>query len=232
MGRIIAGILCQLIIVSTVNAQSHISLGGGYNQSIYYCGLPKSTYYTTFRPYDSYLVNISYKKDVAVERNNMRIGAQCEWKRQSAYFYYEDRRNGDTIPSGIRYDLNIIQLYVFPELVVGNPIRFVFSGGPCMEYIVSSKAKGIRLIDDERTEMEETNNGDIRGLYVGAKISIGMEFPVYKDFYISVYNAYSAGLSSKYGRLQKQMKYFNCLDINLYATLCYRFTPNNKTINK
>ena len=77
----------------------------------------------------------------------------------------------------------------------------------------------------------EKTNGDIRGLYV-AQNKLGMEFPVYKDFYIIVYNAYSAGLSSKYGRLQKQMKYFNCLDINLYATLCYRFTPNDKTINK
>lgn len=223
MGRIMACILCQLIIISTGFAQSHISAGGGYNQSLYYCSLPKSTYYTSFRPYNSYLVNISYKKDVVNKRKNMRIGTQFEWKRQSAYFYYEDRRNGDTIPSGIRYDLNVIQLYVFPELVVGNPIRFTLSGGPCVEYIVSSKAKGIRLIDDERTEMEEKNNGDIKGMYIGAKINIGMEFPIYKGFYISIYNAYSAGLSSKYGRLQKQMKYFNCLDINLYTTLSYQF---------
>ena len=127
----------------------------------------------------------------------------------------------------MRYDLHVVQLYVFPELVVGNPIRFIFSGGPCIEYILSSKANGIRLID-KKSKVNENNNGDIKGLYIGAKLSVGMEFPVYKDFYISLSNSYSAGLSTKYGRLQKQMKYFNCIDINLTAAFCYQLPSNNK----
>lgn len=226
--RIILAMLSILLFGHTTFTQSHISMGGGYNQSLFYCALPKSTYYTSFRPYNSYLVNVSYKQNVAVESNNMRIGTQLEWKRQSAYFYYEDRRDNDTIPTGMRYDLHVVQLYVFPELVVGNPIRFIFSGGPCIEYILSSKANGIRLIDKKRVEVNEDNNGDIKGLYIGAKLSVGMEFPVYKDFYISLSNSYSAGLSTKYGRLQKQMKYFNCIDINLTAAFCYQLPSNNK----
>ncbi|MDD2622889.1 MAG: hypothetical protein WC142_08030 [Bacteroidales bacterium] len=226
--RIILPVLSILLFGHTTFTQSHISMGGGYNQSLFYCALPKSTYYTSFRPYNSYLVNVSYKQNVAVESNNMRIGTQLEWKRQSAYFYYEDRRDNDTIPTGMRYDLHVVQLYVFPELVVGNPIRFIFSGGPCIEYILSSKANGIRLIDKKRVEVNENNNGDIKGLYIGAKLSVGMEFPVYKDFYISLSNSYSAGLSTKYGRLQKQMKYFNCIDINLTAAFCYQLPSNNK----
>ena len=222
MGRITLSFLCCWIFLVTTYGQSHLSIGGGYNQSIYYCGLSKSEYYTTFRPYDSYLINLTYKKNMPVKKENMRIGGQLEFKRQSAYFYYEDRRNGDTIPTGMRYDLQVIQLYVFPELVVGDPIRFIFSGGPCIEYILSSQAKGIRLIDNERVSVEETNNGDIKGMYIGAKINIGMEFPVYKNFYITLQNSYSAGLSTKYGRLQKQMKYFNNIDINLSGSICYK----------
>lgn len=223
MGKIILPfIVCFCFIISSF-AQHHIGIGGGYNQSIFYCSQSKSVYYTTFRPYDSYLANITYKMDMPVEKKNMRIGTQVEWKRQSAYFYYEDRRDGDTIPTGMRYDIQVLHFYIFPELVVGNPIRFIFSGGPVVEYILSTKADGIRLIDEERVEVLENNNGDIKGMYVGAKINIGMEFPIYKNLYITLQNSYSAGLSSKYGRLKKQMKYFNCLDINLTGSLNYKF---------
>lgn len=204
-------------------AQHHINVGGGYNQSIYYTNISKSDYYYLFRPNDSYLVNLSYKMEIPVKKNNMRIGTQLEWKRQSSYFYYNDLKNGDTIPTGMNYDIHVLQLYVFPELVVGDPIRFIFSGGPIVEYVISTKAKGIRLIDEKPVEIEETNNGDIKGMYIGAKISLGVEFPIYKGFYISLQNSYSAGLSSKGGRLKSQFKYFNCLDINLTGSLCYTF---------
>ncbi len=223
MGKITISFFVFFLFVFSSLAQHHISLGGGYNQSIYYCSLPKSEYYTLFRQYDSYLANITYKMDIPNKKKNMRIGTQVEWKRQSAYFYYEDHRDGDTIPTGMRYDVHVLQLYVFPELVVGNPIRFIFSGGPVLEYILSTKADGIRLIDEQRVEVLETNNGDIMGFYVGAKINFGLEFPIYKNLYFTLQNSYSAGLSSKYGRLKTQMKYFNCLDINLTGSINYKF---------
>lgn len=232
MGRISVFFVSCLFITISGLAQHHIGAGGGYNQSIYYTSISKSQYYYVFRPKDSYLVNLSYKMDIPVKKENMRVGTQLEWKRQSAYFYYNDLKNGDTIPTGMNYDIHILQWYVFPELVIGDPIRLIFSGGPVVEYIIYSNAHGIRLIDEKRTEVEkESNNGDIKGLYVGAKLSLGLEFPVYKNFYISLQNSYSAGLSSKGGRLKDSFNYFNCLDINLTASLFYRFN-NNKTIIK
>lgn len=223
MEKIITYIVACCCFISSSLAQHHIGIGGGYNQSIFYCSQPKSTYYTLFRSHDSFLANINYKLNIPNKKENMRIGTQCEWKRQSAYFYYDDRRNNDTIPTGINYDIDVLHIYLFPELVVGNSIRFIFSGGPVFEYVLATKAKGVRIENKEKINIDEKNNGDISGAYIGAKINLGMEFPIYKNLYFVLQNSYSAGLSSKYGRLKRQMKYYNCLDINLSGSLFYHF---------
>ncbi len=223
MEKIITVFIVYFLTFISIQAQNHISIGGGYNQSIFYCSLPKSEYYTKFQPENAFLVHLSYKKNIPIKKDNMRIGTQLEWKRQSAYFYYEDRRNGDTIPSGIHYKIDVLQLSIFPEIVVGNPIRFIFSGGPTLDYIIYTHAKGVRIIDKKNVKIKEKNNGDIKGLAIGAKINLGIEFPIYKNIYITFQNSYAAGLSSKYGRLKSQMKYFNCLDINLTANISYQF---------
>jgi hypothetical protein len=222
MGKINTVFIVCFFFILSLNAQHHIGVGGGYSQSIFYCGLPKSQYYTKFQPEDAFLRQATYKYDVPIKKENMRIGGQLEWKRQAAYFYYEDRRNGDTVPSGIHYKIDVLHLCVFPEIVVGDPIRFIFSGGPTLDYVIYTRAKGIRIIDKKREKIEEANNGDIKGFAVGAKLNLGLEFPVYKNFYITLQNAYAFGLSTRYGRLKTQMKYFNCMDINLTANICYQ----------
>ena len=208
-------------------AQSTIAASGGFSQSIFYCSQTKREYNHTFRPYDAYLVNVSYKKDLSNLQKNMQVGASLEFKQQSAWFAYIDNFPADTFSTGLRYDIQSINLYLFPELRVGNEIKFVFSGGPVLQVITNTKAEGIQrqIIAGKpyiETDINERSSKRISGIVIGAKISLGIEIPLYRNLYLTFYNAYSAGLNSMQGSIKPQMKYFNCLDINITGGLLYR----------
>ena len=76
----------MLFFILSLNAQHHIGVGGGYSQSIFYCGLPKSQYYTKFQPEDAFLLQATYKYDVPIKKENMRIGGQLSGKDKRLIF--------------------------------------------------------------------------------------------------------------------------------------------------
>ena len=214
-------------------AQSTFAVSGGFNQSIFYCSQTKREYYHSFRPYNAYLVNFSYKRDCSSWQKNMQLGAQLEYKQQSAEFYYVDAFPADTFATRLRYDIASININVFPELRVGESVKFVFSGGPVLQWIVSTKASGkqVQIITGSpniEKNIEESNSKRISGIVLGAKISLGIEIPVYKGLYFTFCNAYSAGFNSMQGSIKPQMKYFNCLDINIMGGVSYRFWTNKQ----
>ena len=208
-------------------AQSTIAVSGGLNQSIFYCSQTRREYNHLFRPYNAYLVNISYKKDFSALQKNMQLGAQLEFKQQSSWFYYRDEFPTDTFATGLRYDIQSINLYIFPELRVGDGIKFVFSGGPVVQFITHTKAKGTQLQQitgkpNIETSIDESKSARIAGVVFGAKINLGVEIPLYKNLYFTFSNAYSAGFNTMQGTIKPQMKYFNCIDINIMGGFLYR----------
>jgi len=121
---------------------------------------------------------------------------------------------------------------LFPELQVGNKVKFFFNAGPVLQVIVNTKAKGVtkKLITGTASPEEpytQHNSKDIRGLCFGLKISLGIEIPIYKGFSFNFCNSYSAGLTGMQGLLSQRMKYFNCLDINVCAGFSYRIEHKN-----
>ena len=210
-----------------LSAQSTIAVSGGLNQSIFYCSQTKREYPHSFQPYNTYLINLSYKKDFSALQKNMQLGAQLEFKQQSSWFYYEDMFPSDTFATGLRYDIQSLNIYLFPELRVGENIKFTFSGGPVLQLITHTKAKGkqLQIITGKpniETEINETGSKRISGVVVGAKISLGIEIPLYRGLYFTFCNAYTAGLNTMQGSIKPQMKYFNCLDINIMGGFLYR----------
>ncbi len=223
----IALMLLSLLFINNLYSQSSFSLNGGFNQSLFYCGQSKSDYYHSYTPYNSYLVNFSYRENLSVLQKNLQVGAQLEFKQQSAWFYYEDLYPTDTVATGVRYDIRSINLYLFPELRVGEYVRFVFSGGPVIQYIVNVKAKGkqVQLMSGSsnvETDIDEKNSKDISGFTFGVKINFGVEIPIYKGLYLAFCNSYSAGFTGMGGELSKRMKFFNCIDINLSGGIVYQ----------
>jgi len=219
-------LLCVLPLWE-LSAQSAIAVSGGLNQSIFYCSQTKRAYRHSFQPYNAYLVNFSYKKDCSSWAKNMQLGAQLEFKQQSSWFYYEDKFPADTFATGLRYDIRSINLHLFPELRVGEKVKFVFSGGTVLQFITNTKAKGkqLQIITGKpniEESIDEPNSKRVAGVVFGAKISLGVEIPLYKGLYFTFCNAYSAGLNSMQGSIKPQMKYFNCLDINIMGGLLYR----------
>ena len=210
-----------------LSAQSTFAVSGGLNQSIFYCSQTKRQYNHSFQPYNAYLVNFSYKKDCSSWQRNMQLGAQLEFKQQSSEFYYRDEFPADTFATRLRYDIGSINIYVFPELRVGEGVRFTFSGGPVLQLITHTRAKGKQLqiitgSPNIEKDIDESASNRISGVVVGAKISLGIEIPLCKRLYFTFCNAYSAGLNSMQGTIKPQMKYFNSLDINIMGGLLYR----------
>ena len=223
-------LLCFLPL-RDLSAQSTVAVSGGFSQSIFYCSQTKREYYHLFQPYDTYLVNLSYKKDLSRLQKNLQLGGQLEFKQQSAWFYYRDEFPADTFATGLRYDIQSLNLYIFPELRVGEHIKFVFSGGPVIQWITNTKAEGTQIQiftgkPNIETSISEQSSERISGLVIGAKINLGIEIPLYKNLYFTFYNAYSAGFNSMQGTIKPQMKYFNCLDINIMGGLLYRIGGN------
>ena len=219
-------LLCALPL-RELTAQSSFAVSGGLNQSIFYCSQTKRQYYHKFQEYNSYVINFSYKKDFSSLRKNMQLGTQLEFKQQSSWFYYEDKFPADTFATGLRYDIQSVNLYLFPELRVGEYVKFIFNGGVVIQLITNTKAQGkqIQVITGKpniETEIDQRHSKDISGVVLGAKICLGMEIPLYKGLYFTFCNAYSAGLNSIQGTIKPQMKYFNCLDINIMGGFLYR----------
>ena len=213
-----------LFLGENLNAQSSLSISGGFNQPIFYTQQSKSKYYHKITSYDAYLINFTYKKDFSALQKNLLLGAQLEFKQQSAWFYYEDLYPADTFATGVRYDIRSLNLYLFPELKVGQSVKFIFSGGPIIQYVVNTKAKGTRVQiksgeSNIETPIDDKNSKDISGFSFGVKISLGVEIPIYKNLYLLFNNSYTAGFTGFRGNLRKQMKFFNSLDINLSGGL-------------
>ena len=214
-------------------AQSYFTLSGGFNQSIFYCGQKKKDYSHSFTPYNSYLITFSYRENLSAYQKNMQVGAQLEFKQQSSWFSYQDLYPQDTISTGVQYDIMSINLYLFPELKVGERVSFVFSGGPIIQYIINVKAEGkqINLKTGEpniETEIKEKSSKDISGISIGGKINFGIEIPIHKNIYLTFNNGYSFGLTGMKGNLSKRMKFFNCVDINLSGGVIFQLNHVTK----
>ena len=90
---------------------------------------------------------------------------------------------------------------------------------------VKAKGRQLQRITREpniETEIDTKNSKEISGFSFGGKLSFGIEIPIYKNLYVTFTNGYSFGLTGMRGNLRKQMKFFNCLDINISGGLVYQ----------
>jgi hypothetical protein len=226
--RIIFLITASLLWINNGYGQSSFTLTGGFNNSIFYCSQANYEYRHSYTSYNAYLVNFSYRENLSALQKNLQVGSQLEFKQQSAWFYYEDKFPEDTIATGVTYNIRSINLYLFPEIKVGESVKFVFSGGPVFQYIVNVEATGKQLqVRTDRpnieSEINDKNSKEISGFCFGAKINLGVEIPIYKNLYFTFCNSYAAGLTGMKGNLSQRMKYFNCVDINISGGMVYIF---------
>ena len=214
--------------INNGQAQSGFTVMGGFNNSIFYCSQTKSQYMHRFTAENAYLVSFSYRENLSALQKNLQVGAQLEFKQQSAEFYYEDIFSQDTVYTRVKYNIRSVNLYLFPELKVGETVKFVFSGGPVFQYIVNVEANGRQAIEAQPNNIEsdihDKNSKEISGFNVGAKLNLGIEIPLYKNsLYLIFCNSYYAGFTGMKGNLSKRMKFFNCVDINISGGLVYVF---------
>jgi len=224
--------IAVLLWIGEGYSQSSFTFAGGFNNSIFYSRITKAEYQHSFTSYNAYLVNFSYRENLSALQKNLQVGAQLEFKQQSAEFYYADFFPPDSTATRVRFDIRSLNLYLFPELKVGESVKFVFSGGPVFQYIVNVKAKGrqaeVRHTGNIESDVNKKNSKEISGFVIGAKINLGIEIPIYKNLYFTFCNSYTAGFNGMQGDLSKRMKYFNCVDINLSGGLVlYVFTAGS-----
>lgn len=209
----------------------YFGAGGGYSQSLFYCGSEKQKLNSSFTSRDSYFFQLSAAKDlcnVAKDQNQfLRIGANFAYKRQNAYFYYEQKL--DTIvPTGTEQGIGVLHLNVFPQWVFGDEVRFLFYIGPNLEYVVSNSSQTVQIVKDERLHFEKKRSDQIKGFSVGGTLGIGVEVPLSPSLCLSFQNSYTSGYTSKAGSMKNIYKYYNCFDINLLLSLIYTVPVGEK----
>jgi len=213
-------------------AQSSFTLMGGFNNSNFYCSQTRAEYPHKFTADNAYLVSFSYRENLSALQKNLQVGAQLEFKQQSAEFYYEDYHYfKDTIATRAKFNIRSLNLYLFPELKVGERVKFVFSGGPVFQYIINVEAKGrqakVAQPHNIEYDLHDKNSKEISGFNVGAKVNLGVVIPIYRNLYFTFCNSYYAGFTGMQGDLSKRMKYFNCVDINISGGIVYIFNHKN-----
>jgi len=230
--KIIFLIAAGLLWINGGYSQSSFTLTGGFNNSIFYCNQTNSEYRHSFTSNNAYLMNFSCRENLSALQKNLQVGMQLEFKQQSAWFYYEDKFPMDTTATGVNYYIRSLNLYLFPEIKVGESVKFIFSGGPVFQYIVNVKAEGKQVqrktgSPNIESEINDKNSKEISGFCFGTKINLGIEIPIYKNLYFTFCNSYAAGFTGMKGNLSKRMKYFNCVDINISGGIVYVFNHKN-----
>ena len=227
-GKRIFFFAASFVCILSGYCQSSFTLTGGFTNSIFYCSQTKAEYRYNFTPENAYLVSFSYRENLSAIQKNMQVGVQLEFKQQSSGFYYEDKYPQDTFATNVKYNIRSVNLYLFPELKVGESVKFIFSGGPVFQYIVNVEANGKQAKiqtgkNSIETDIHDKNSNEILGVNLGAKINLGLEIPIYKNLYFTFCNSYYAGFTGMQGNLSKRMKYFNCVDITICGGLVYIF---------
>jgi hypothetical protein len=234
MRQTIIFLTAYLLWIGGGYGQSSFTLTGGFNNSIFYCSQTNAEYRHSFTAENAYLVNFSYREDLSALQKNLQVGAQLEFKQQSAEFYYEDLFPQDTIATRVKYKIRSVNLYLFPESKVGESVKFILSGGPVFQYSVNVEANGrqlkIGLPNSVETDIHDKKSKEISGFNFGAKLNLGIEIPVYKNLYFAFCNSYYAGFTGMKGNLSTRMKYFNCVDINISGGIVYVFNHRKNTI--
>lgn len=228
-------LLCAVLPVSAQQRdfpQWIFGLGGGYNQSLFYCGRPKTDLYTSFTSRDAYVLQLVCAKNLKTFSVDQafRVGGQLQFKHQDAYFYYEEPFRDTVIPTGMEQRIAVLHLNVYPEWAFGDKVHFVFYAGPNLELVLKDHSNAVRLIGDEKQETEAEFSDEVRGFSVGGTLGIGVEIPVGESLSLYLQNAYTSGYSSKKGHLKEYFNYYNSFDINLMFSILY--TISAKKIGK
>ncbi|MBO4402163.1 MAG: outer membrane beta-barrel protein [Bacteroidales bacterium] len=228
-GRLLLSLICFSVSVfaqDSWQAHWHFTLGGGYNQSLYYCGSTraKAAMNSSFSSRDAYCLQAGVARDVKFlfqdPNQVLRIGAQCAFKRQDAYFYYEERLD-TLIPTGTEQKVSVLHLNFFPQWVFGDNVRFLFYVGPNVEYVVGNRSYTTRLVEGESVASEKLRSDEVAGFSFGGTLGIGVEVPLSRSLCFCFQNSYTSGYTSKEGILKSLYEFYNCFDINILASLIY-----------
>ena len=204
----------------------HLGLGGGYNQSMYYCGAAKTRLNASFSTRNSFMVQFSAARDLCPVAHSpyqrFGIGTQLAFKRQDAYFYYEEMLD-TLVPTGTEQTVAVLHWSLYPQWVFGDQVRLLFFVGPNLEYVVANRSQTVRMIDGERVHSEKSHSDEVAGWSLGGTLGIGVEIPLTPSLGLLLQNAYTSGYTSKAGSLKSLYGFYHCFDISMSAAIRYTF---------
>ncbi len=127
------------------------------------------------------------------------FGAEMEYHQITSHFTMEYNSLGADVYRDMDLTTNYLNFRLLPEFVYGKKLRFYLQVGPYMGFLLSSNAKGQRIVTDGTNKVKADVDGSASDIFPGIDwgffVGAGVEYPLSKRIKLAIDAQYSRGLA-------------------------------------
>ena len=194
--KIFATLLCFIIALS-VNGQSEIGLNAGYIKPfmISTYNIPYSSGNVNYN--GSFFISTSFKEKI---EKKLFIGTSLSFNNYKLDYYEKNsiHQGLDESIYDIKYNFNYLNLFIYPEFVFGNKLKFYINAGISVGVLINANKSGLNIraravegpdgpyIEYTETEVEGNAKSDLKDFNLGGQLGMGLRYNISRNWNISV----------------------------------------------
>lgn len=160
------------------------------------------------------------------------FGAELEYHQIKSHMTNQYKSLGADVYRDMDLTTNYLNVRLLPEFVYGEKLRAYFQVGPYMGFLLSSNAKGPRIVTDGNGKVEEYVDGSASDIFPGIDwglfFGVGAEYPIAKQLKLAVELQYTRGFA---GYAQDDVYIFATQNFTSSIGLIYVFKGYAERIN-
>jgi len=186
--KIFITLLCSIIDYQ-VNGQSKIGLNVGYTNPfiISTYNMPYSSGNVNYN--GSFFISTSYKEKAG---KKLFIGMNLSFNNYKLDFYEKNSIHHELDESiiDVKYNFNYLYLFIYPELVFGNKLKFYINAGISVGLLLNASKSGLNIraravegpdgpyIEYTETEVEGNAKNDLKDFNLGGQLGMGLRYAI------------------------------------------------------
>ena len=184
--KIFLTLLCFIIVLS-VNGQSGFGLDAGYIKPfmISTYNIPYSSGNVNYN--GSFFISTSYKEKAG---KKLFVGMNLSFNNYNLDFYEKNSIHPglDESINDLKYNFNYLNLFIYPELVFGNKLKFYINAGISVGMLLNASKSGLNIraravegpdgpyIEYTETEVEGNAKNDLKDFSLGGQLGMGLRY--------------------------------------------------------
>ena len=186
--KIFLTLLCFIIVIS-VNGQSGFGLDAGYIKPfmISTYNIPYSSGNVNYN--GSFFISTSYKEKAG---KKLFIGMSFSFNNYKLDLYEKNsiHHGLDEFIIDLKYNFNYLNLFIYPELVFGNKLKFYINAGVSIGMLLNASKSGLNIraravegpdgpyIEYTETEVEGNAKSELKDFNLGGQLGMGLRYNV------------------------------------------------------